>query len=238
MNLIDVSKTQLFNDLLDDWWDVYSKEDIRMLGKIQRYDIICMKQYKDFIAIYDPINKKYAGFVDMEREGRSHCISRAANAKDYQGLGLMTKLYVFLILNKNYVLWSQSSQSKGGKSIWEKLCKVKGINVFAWDIKRNKAYQIEPDEPFDEQDIYATEIDKLYIKKSSLENKINSLKSKLLDLLREIHMENNTDISKKRLAIQYHKQLKVMESELPKIGEEVEDLEDTQNNITLVAQRG
>ena len=112
-------------------------------------------------ALKDRKNNKIIGTTELDgtKGPLTFAIGLSAVARPYQGLGLMTKLYAYLIIKKNFVLWTNGGQSKGGRSIWEKLSKVPGVLVYIWNSKTREATSIDPNDWNGDVSIYTDEIE-------------------------------------------------------------------------------
>jgi len=94
-------------------------------------------------------------------------------------MNLPAKLYRWLILNQNLTLMSGSSQSVGGKRVWQSLAHLKGIFVAGYDEKRKQLFQLDPDN-LDNEYIYDSEIeediDDLLANRKELQNDLDNIK--------------------------------------------------------------
>ena len=149
------------------------------------------------------------------------------------GFGLMTKLYAFLIIKHNYILWTISNQTKGGRAIWEKLAGVKGIQVFAWDAVKKQAHSLDPQDPFNgEVEVYSSDIENE--ERDVMRQDIRDKEMQLFDLLKV--MGGNPTITQKKLMHKYNTEWKAAKDKLEKFLNSNEDI-NTATRMTLVAQR-
>lgn len=105
--------------------------------------------------VWDPVKKKTAGVLMVKRgysaiynHERTVAISVTAVSSEYEGRGLMLKLYVLLV-RKGYALLSDDQQSKGGQKIWARLAQIPGITVYAVDMDATdgpKYSAVDPDD--------------------------------------------------------------------------------------------
>lgn len=197
------SKNDMFIQMKHRWdytnyiEDGNGKEIKVILGKISGYDLYVRNEKRtQMIQIYDVINNRVAGYVELVRLNNSYSIQETVVNKEYLGRGLATKVYAYLIKNKNYILWSTGAQTKGGKTIWEKLAKIPGILVFAWDDKMKEAISLDKNDLFGEEDIYDTDVEydedkynKLFDERESIgysdKNKFNKLSKQMKKLKKE-----------------------------------------------------
>lgn len=60
----------------------------------------------------------------------------------YKGFNLAPKVYAYILKKfPGWILRSGSSQSSGGKSIWNSLCRERGISVYAYSKKNDDTHQ-------------------------------------------------------------------------------------------------
>jgi hypothetical protein len=239
LELIKLGKTNLLITLSKDW--KYNIDDIKDIGTIQNYKLR-MGKYRGYalvnssvICIYDTINKKNAGFISLTKFGKAYEINGAVVDKEYLGMGLITKIYAYLILKLNFILWSKESQTIGGRAIWEKLIKVKGINVFAWDKVKRKAHSLDKNDPFENDvEVYSNEVP--HIKLMDVNNQ--RIKVKLLfDDLTKLYTNKNLSDEQKKLAIKLDKEWKESKKALKKLEYQYKEYRQLSFNMTLVACR-
>ncbi len=166
-----------FNNLYSYWKIGVKHNSFTTVGKIGSFSIHFMS-YKDwedirmFYGLFDTIKKKYAMFVEVGKfteKSEALVVHLTGVEPLYQGLGLPVKLYAWLILKRNRILVSGWEQTPGGRSIWERLATVPNIFMFGYDSARNKSFQIDQKDLFDE-DIYT---DALEQELKELENEYN-----------------------------------------------------------------
>jgi len=199
------------------------------LGNISGFDLYFREEpgisnihSTQMIQIFDTVNKKIAGFIELIKLRKSYSIVETAVDTPYLGIGLATTVYAYLIKNKNYTLWSTDAQTKGGKTIWEKLAKIPGILVFAWDDKKKEAISLDKHDLFGETDLYDTDVE-------YDEKKFKSLEAEQKRIWAEFMKFKNIP---KRTALwnQYNK-LSKQKKQLTK------DRTYVEQNMTLVAQK-
>lgn len=226
------SKNDMFIQMKHRWdYTNYTEDDngneIKViLGKISGYDLYVRNENRtQMIQIYDVINNGVAGYVELVRLNNSYSIQETVVNKEYLGLGLATKVYAYLIKNKNYTLWSTDAQTKGGKTIWEKLAKIPGILVFAWDDKKKEAISLDKNDLFGETDLYDTDVE-------YDEKKFKSLEAEQKRIWAEFMKFKNIPKSAKKTALwnQYNK-LSKQKKQL------TTDRTYVEQNMTLVAQK-
>lgn len=211
---------------LNNQWN-YIKGKIVSIGKVGNYNLNSKKENNHMmIQVYDNINRKVAGYIEFVIKGKAHSINEVAFYKEYLGLGLATKIYAFLILKLNYILWSENAQTKGGKSIWDKLAKINGINVFTWDITNNEAISLDKNDLNNDTDLYDSDVEWDKSKYNKLKKEFNwyfSCIKKLKDM-KKLSPEI-LNLQKKMMNV-YRRMQELRKEELY-----------VENNITLVACR-
>lgn len=239
LELIDLGKIDLIDDIKSYWKEQRDKKLLSKIGSYEIYNSVEQRSY--YFFLYDPIRKRLAGGVTLYKKGKSFSISLASVDTSYFGLGLMTKLYAFLILKLNYTLISDSSQSRGGRSIWEKLIKVKGINVYAWDNKKKVAHSLDKNDPFGgDTEIYNQDVtDESYYglneKIFQLRNLTQMTEKDLFNFLRKIGPTPFKE--QKAEALEKDKELKRLRKELKTMERDIKDLGYVTDHMTLVACR-
>jgi hypothetical protein len=190
----DVPNTNLlFNNIVSDSPAGAYKS---VVGSIGDFLVVTKKAQQLFFFLIDKSNKK----VVMACQGSNKytglfCIERIGVVKSHRGMQLPIKLYSFLIKKLNYRIVSDITQSVGGRSIWEKLMKVPGIDVVGYNTRSKQTFQIDPEQPYN-NDVWSSEIDdeiadfehekdevgKDSIKLANLQNKIDKLHKSLISI--------------------------------------------------------
>ena len=80
-------------------------------------------------------------------------VSIVAANKEYRGINLPTQMYSYLIQEEGLILVSDEIQTLGGRSVWEKLAKIKGIGIYGYNTNTKKVFSVDMDDIFNE-DIY------------------------------------------------------------------------------------
>lgn len=85
-------------------------------------------------------NGKIHLHISGNKDGKSFA---TVQTKAYEGNTIKAhELYAHLIKHHKLILTSGANQSEGGKKIWQRLSKVKGINVHGWH--KNEPININP----------------------------------------------------------------------------------------------
>jgi len=219
------TKKYMFGDLKKQW-DFMEIAPIT-IGKIGGYNLFLKREKNnELIQVLDTINDKDAGYISFIIKGKAHSISETAFDNLYLGLGLATTVYAFLILKKNYILWSEDAQTKGGKSIWDKLAKVNGITVFAWDKKNKEAISLDKNDLNSDVEIYDIDVEWDKSKYAKLWKEFNTYFYTIAKLKKMKKLSPNIlELQKKMMAV-YRKMQNIRKEEL-----------NIENNMTLVAQK-
>ena len=130
----------------------FDRSKLKTIGKLGDYTLAKSEtdNYRDsdhvFVILKDQAPKGELVLNQRHKEG--YWTSAVRFEPEIQGKGLAVPLYVYAIRN-GYDIVSDDAQSKGSQKLWQKLSKVPGINVYAWDQDENKFFNWDPDEdPF------------------------------------------------------------------------------------------
>ena len=159
---IELNRSDIMTYLQCEWneytEDTYAHKGhpIKVIGKIGSYEIQRTSNgHSEIFRLWDTINKTVAAYSQLiSRIGKVKELHDSAVASKYRGLGLMVKLYSFLILKKNYILWNDSYQTAEGRKLWERLAKAPTILVFAYNTMTHKATSLDPNDLFGEELLY------------------------------------------------------------------------------------
>lgn len=154
-----VDKSFTFN-MLENWWKKRSQFiHPSSLGNMGGYDIQVLNLNDDpFFALYDPKNRKIAGYASFIRHDHNFEVDRIAFALEYQGFSMGVKFYVWLIKNDIVpVLMAGHEQTPGGRATWEKLAKQPGIFVYGWNRKTRQAFSLDPNDLSAEEVIWSAD---------------------------------------------------------------------------------
>jgi hypothetical protein len=175
-NIVGIpKKNSMFSDMMRRWssdsssirWktgvDGLSPQQIE--GHIGSFEVRSQKYYEhgvwcwDFV-LFDTKKRTFAAALELTsfgRNKRSWQVDRVGVANQYQGMNISIKLYEWLIKQKGLILLTGMSQTAGGKSIWERLAYTDGIFIFGYNVLRNKSFQIDQKDLFNE-DIYTDDL--------------------------------------------------------------------------------
>jgi hypothetical protein len=144
-----------FTTLLKDWSALIRKSKPYLLGTIGKFRIGAVdSESGKIIVAYDLKADKYAAFLQLDKFSKAaYAESIVAADPAYRGINLPLQMYSFLILDEGMIIVSDEIQTKGARSIWEKLAKEPGIDVYGYNTETKKVFQIDPDDLFNE-DVY------------------------------------------------------------------------------------
>ena len=164
MNILEISHytaigerdSMPFSEELAHWEKITTLAPPNIIATIGQFQILMTPPIQDagiLVAAYDAKNKKYAMFLNLKHfhGGAKNCYQEKfviAN-KSYRGMNLPVKIYASLIKNQNLILVSDTMQTRGAQSIWEKLDKVPGIGVFGYNTKTHNVFQLDTEDAYD-----------------------------------------------------------------------------------------
>jgi len=128
-----------------------STEDLELVGRAFGYDIYIEKEERTYnvVWVYDRnITKRsrrsvtfddgmmetryrIAAKVEMSKERGAWHVDMLSVDSRYKGNNLAIKIYKFLIKKMDITLKAGTSQSAGGRYVWNKLAKTPGVVVYA-----------------------------------------------------------------------------------------------------------
>jgi hypothetical protein len=120
-------------------------DDMELVGRAFGYDIYVEKEECTFqgaivIWVYDRnVTKKICGetrfriaaMVELSKERDAWHVDMLRVDSRYKGQNLAVKLYRFLMRKMGITMKAGSSQSAGGRYVWNKLSKTPGVVVYA-----------------------------------------------------------------------------------------------------------
>ena len=122
-----------------------SLDDMELVGRAFGYDIYVEKEKCTFqgaivIWVYDRnVTKKIysetlfriAAMVELSKERNAWHVDMLQVDSRYKGQNLAVKLYRFLMRKMDITMKAGSSQSAGGRYVWNKLAKTPGVVIYA-----------------------------------------------------------------------------------------------------------
>lgn len=177
---IKVDKPSMFY-FLNQNWNSYYWCDTTVIGKIENYNIVQKIINNERMMFSITHNNKNLGYLELDKDRKTWFTRSVVFAKELQGSGLAPKLYSFIMHKLGLILRSDWTQSIGGKSIWKRLAQDPTVNVYAWNNKTKKAYNIDPETLEAEIRIYDSDkeiITHLYSELSNLKQQYIFYKNK------------------------------------------------------------
>lgn len=125
-------KDQNMDDLVNDSWNETDPEQLKPATKIKDFTILRNGAIGDqTITFWATKNDDPAGFLTLIQHGKGYTTGYVRFKDEHRGTGIALEIYKWLI-SKGIMLISDSSQSRGGKSIWKRLFNTPGINVYGY----------------------------------------------------------------------------------------------------------
>ena len=111
-------------------YDIYVEKEERTYNVIWVYDRNVTKRVR---GMYGDMETRYriAAKVEMSKERGAWHIDMLSVDSRYKGNNLAIKIYKFLMKKMDITLKAGTSQSAGGRYVWNKLSKTPGVVVYA-----------------------------------------------------------------------------------------------------------
>jgi hypothetical protein len=122
-------------------------DDLELIGRAFGYDLYVDKEERTYqvVWVYDrnvtkrlrnicgEMETRYriAAKIEMSKERGAWHIDMLQVDSRYKGKNLAIKIYKFLMKKMNITLKAGTSQSAGGRYVWNKLAKTPGVVVYA-----------------------------------------------------------------------------------------------------------
>ena len=122
-------------------------DDLELVGRAFGYDIYVEKEERTYNVIWvydrnvtkrirnwdDDMETRYriAAKVDLSKERAAWHVDMLNVDSRYKGNNLAIKIYRFIMKKMNITLMAGTSQSAGGRYVWNKLAKTPGVVVYA-----------------------------------------------------------------------------------------------------------
>jgi len=101
-----------------------------------------------YFLVEDPDSDGFLGVLELTQE-RGYYMSTVFFDKVIQGKGIAPLLYKMAVVDYGYTIVSDMNQSKGSKTLWERLSNIPGVFVYGWNPKEkgdNAFFQWDPSE--------------------------------------------------------------------------------------------
>ena len=115
-------------------YDIYVDADSRTYNVIWVYDRNVTKRVRRSVTFDDGMMEtryRIAAKVEMSKERGAWHIDMLSVDSRYKGNNLAIKIYKFLMRKMDITLKAGTSQSAGGRYVWNKLSKTPGVVVYA-----------------------------------------------------------------------------------------------------------
>ena len=119
----------------------YEEKEGDLIGRRWGYDIHCEKtaraitinvyDRKKFKVVAGEIHYRAVAYLGLSKKSGAWQVDLVEVDSRYKGKKLANKLYRFVLKNLEITLMAGTTQSVGGRYIWNTLAKDKGITVYA-----------------------------------------------------------------------------------------------------------
>jgi hypothetical protein len=111
-------------------YDIYNEQEEKTYREIWVYDRSKTKRFRGLGGEMITRHRIVANILLSKKRGSWHVDMIQVDSR-YKGMNLAVKLYTFLLKDEGITLRAGSSQSVGGRYIWNKLSRHKDITVYA-----------------------------------------------------------------------------------------------------------
>ena len=111
-------------------FDIYNEQEEGSYREIWVYDRSKTKRFRGYDGEMITRNRIVAN-VDLSKERGAWHVDILRVDSRYKGNNLAVKLYTFLLKDEGITLRGGSSQSAGGRYVWNKLARHKDVTVYA-----------------------------------------------------------------------------------------------------------
>ena len=111
-------------------FDIYNEQEEGSYREIWVYDRSKTKRFRGYDGEMITRNRIVAN-VDLSKERGAWHVDILRVDSRYKGNNLAVKLYTFLLKDEGITLRAGSSQSEGGRYVWNKLSRHKDVTVYA-----------------------------------------------------------------------------------------------------------
>jgi len=119
----------------------FEEKEGELIGRRWGYDIHCTKSgrkmtvnvydRKKFKTVGDELHHRYVTYMGLSKRNGAWHVDLVEVDSRYKGKKLANKLYRFILKTLEITLMAGSSQSVGGRYIWNSLAKDRNITVYA-----------------------------------------------------------------------------------------------------------
>jgi len=114
------------------------------------------------LLIKDPRRDGFVAGLEINRAPEGYHFTQVFMVPELQGKNIAIEMYKMAIKDFGFIIATDETQTKGAESIWQKLAKTPGIDVYAWNTAKDSFHHWDPDED-DTTNVYydQDEIDEL-----------------------------------------------------------------------------
>ena len=112
-------------------YDVYAEYDDKNYTTVWVYDCSKSKRFRAFKGEVLETRYRIAASIELYKERGAWEVAMVMVDSRYKGKNLAAKLYKFLLKKMDITLMAGSTQSPGGRYVWNKLAKERGVTVYA-----------------------------------------------------------------------------------------------------------
>ena len=119
----------------------FEEKEGDLIGRRWGYDIHCKKSgremtinvydRKKFMTVFDELHHRYVAYLCLSKWNGAWHVDLVEVDSRYNGKKLANKLYRFVLKTLGITLMAGSSQSVGGRYIWNTLAKDRHVTVYA-----------------------------------------------------------------------------------------------------------
>ena len=111
-------------------YDIYIEKETPTYRTVWVYDRNVTKRVR---TLYGDMETRYriAAKVELSKERGAWHVDLLSVDSRYKGNNLAIKIYKFLMKKLDITLMAGTSQSAGGRYVWNKLAKTRGVTVYA-----------------------------------------------------------------------------------------------------------
>lgn len=141
-------KNSLSRDDLDHLFDDAEESEHKIKGlDVYELDASEITDHGDMmLLIKDPRRNGFVGALEINTSQDGFSYSHIFMVPQLQGRGIAIELYKLAIQEYGFDLVSDETQTPGSESVWAKLSRTPGIQVYAWNRLKDTYHQWSPDE--------------------------------------------------------------------------------------------
>lgn len=98
------------------------------------------------LLIKDPRRDGFVGGLEINRAPEEHHFAQVFMVPELQGKNIAVELYKLAILEYGQILTTDETQTMGAESVWRKLSRDPEVDVYLWNMSKDKLTSWDPDE--------------------------------------------------------------------------------------------